>query len=389
MITQDHLKWCDSDVQTNVIAAILVSDGNMRKAARELGYHHSKVQRIAARVEMKAARGGFAPGHFEKGVAPGYTMGKVTVHRDKNGQILNTWERQSPNAEAQEAAMRAAFEELSKELPRQFPIPFAQPDPDAGADLLNLFTITDYHLGMLAWEKETGADWDLEIAEDLLYRAFEKLIVGAPAAKVAIINQLGDFLHTDGLKALTPEHGHLLDADSRFQKIVAVAVRVLRRLINLALETHEHVHVILAEGNHDMVSSIWLRTMFAALYEDEPRVTIDDTPVPYYVYVWGETLIGAHHGHLAKGSSLPGLFAAKFRKEWGRTTRAYIHVGHRHHQETKEYPGALIVQHSTLAAPDAYAARGGWMNDRQMKRYTYHTSFGEVGQEVVTPDMVA
>lgn len=384
MVTEALKQFAQSDAQIAAIDAVL-EHGSIMKASRALGKHHKSIQSAIARVEARAARGGHAPGHFNAGVAPGYIMGKVTIHRDQSGEIKNTWERQSPDDDARERAIRAAFTAMADELPRVAP----KRAPNIGSkDLLNLFTITDYHMGMLAWGEETGADWDLKIAEDTLYQSFARLLDGAPAAGTAIINQLGDFLHTDGMRAETPGHKNLLDADGRFPKIVAASVRALRRVIDLALETHDKVHVVMAEGNHDIASSVWLRVMFAALYENEPRVTVDDTPVPYYVYVHGETLLGFHHGHLSRNQSLPALFAAKFRKDWGATTRAYIHTGHRHHQHTQEFPGALVIQHATMAAPDAFAARGGWMSEQQMKRITYHITYGEVGQETVNPQML-
>jgi hypothetical protein len=48
-----------------------------------------------------------------------------------------------------------------------------------------------------------------------------------------------------------------------------------------------------------------------------------------------------------------------------------------------------VVQHSTLAARDAYAARGGWMSERTIKAITYHSKYGEVGRITVTPEMFA
>ena len=377
--------WCDSDAQTRAIDAILASDGNVRKAARSLGLHHKTVQHTLARVQAKAARGGYAPGHFEHGVAPGYLMGKVTIHRDGTGTVKNTWERQNPDDQVREQLFRTLVEELSKELPREKPVP--SPIYPLNSDLLNFFPVTDYHLGMLSWAKETGADWDMEIAEELLYNSFKYLINNAPPAETAVLCQLGDFFHFDGLKAITPGHGNLLDADTRFEKMIEVGVRALRRIVNMLLMTHKHVHVIMAEGNHDESASAQLRVMFSMFFEDEPRVTVDTSAYPYYVYPFGKTLIGAHHGHLSKNTSLPGLFAAKFREEWGKTTKTYIYTGHRHHEETKEFPGAKVFQLPTMAAADAYAARGGWLSERQMSRITFHREFGKRGEEIVTPEM--
>jgi hypothetical protein len=156
----------------------------------------------------------------------------------------------------------------------------------------------------------------------------------------------------------------------------------------LALIRHEVVHVILAEGNHDIASSVWLRHMFKALYENEPRITVNDNELPYYVYQHGRVMLAFHHGHLSKNAALPLLFAAQFPAMWGETTKRYVHTGHRHHKDEKEHPGVTVVQHPTLAARDAYAARGGWISEREATAMTYHSQFGLVARNTVTPEML-
>lgn len=205
---------------------------------------------------------------------------------------------------------------------------------------------------------------------------------------MGIVNQLGDFLHYDGLLPVTPTHGHVLDADGRYAKMVQVAVRILRRVVDMALAHHERVVVLLAEGNHDIASSVWLRTMFAALYEREPRVHVIDTELPYYVHQHGQTMLAFHHGHLQKNDKLPLLFAAQYPVVWGATTKRYAHTGHRHHVEEKEHSGMTVVQHATLAARDAHAARGGWIAERQVTAMTYSDRHGHVARNTVTPEML-
>lgn len=253
------------------------------------------------------------------------------------------------------------------------------------ADTLTLYTITDYHMGMLAWGRETGAPWDLEIAEQTLMDVLGAMIDAAPQSAVGILNQLGDFLHFDGLKALTPEHGHLLDADSRYQKVVEVTVRVLIWCVHRMLEKHDRVHIFMHEGNHDPAGSIWLRVLFSQVFQGNPRVTVEKSPRPYVIYEWGRTLLGFHHGHLSKKEKLPALFAALFREAWGRVKHMYIHTGHQHHVDEKEYPGCNVQQHPTLAAPDAYAARGGWVSKRQAASIDYHKERGETARRIHLP----
>jgi hypothetical protein len=207
----------------------------------------------------------------------------------------------------------------------------------------------------------------------------------APPSEVGIINQLGDFLHFDSLKPLTPEHGHILDADSRYQKIVEIAVRILRRVVEHALVKHKRVQVYMHEGNHDPAGSVWLRVLFSALYAGNKRVAVEQSPLPYAAYQWGKTMLAFHHGHLSKNAALPLYFAAKFPEMWGATTKRYIHTGHRHHVEEKEHPGVKVIQHPTLAAEDAYAARGGWLSERQATVMTYHKEAGEVARGIFIP----
>ena len=48
----------------------------------------------------------------------------------------------------------------------------------------------------------------------------------------------------------------------------------------------------------------------------------------------------------------------------------------------------MVVQHATIAARDAYAARGGWIAERKIKAIIYHTAFGEVSTVTCTPEML-
>jgi hypothetical protein len=159
-------------------------------------------------------------------------------------------------------------------------------------------------------------------------------------------------------------------------------------MVAMALTKHDTVHLVIAEGNHDEESAGWLSDLFAVHYEQEDRITVNNTSLPFYVIEWGQTMIGIHHGHKVKNEALPLLFAAQFASIWGRTSRREIHCGHRHHRDEKEYNGVTVIQHPTLSARDAYAARGGWIADRAAWSITYHKTFGAVGRVMVTPEML-
>lgn len=312
----------------------------------------------------------------------GMMLKGVSTFYDGDGRKSAEWVLQRADAQRQADMQKAALEALCANIVPLAPIvgPLV-----ADTDLLNLYTMTDCHVGMLAWKKETGEPWDLDIAEQCLTDIFFRMIDAAPDAAVGIVNQLGDFLHFDSLTPETPAHRHILDADSRYQKVVMVSVRILRRIIERALTKHETVQVYMHEGNHDPAGSVWLRVMFAQLYENNPRVRVEQSPNPYTAYEFGKTFLGFHHGHLLKPASMPLLFASLFAEMWGRTQYRYGHCGHRHHVEEKEHPGLKTIQHPTLSAPDAYAARGGWLSKRQATSMTYHKEHGEVARGIFIP----
>lgn len=355
--------------------------GSITAAANALG-----VNRLTFTHRLRiAAMRGIAPGHFDNGTAPGFVMGKVTIQRGPGGNVERVWERQQPDRDALMEAMRDFVEGMKGDIDRASPVEATEL---VNADLCNLFTFTDYHLGCLAWHREGGADWDLQIAESTLVAAMRAMVEQSPMGHTAVINIQGDFLHTDGKLPVTPAHKHVLDADSRYPKIRRAAIRTIRTLVEMALARHREVHLIIAEGNHDEEGSGWLTDMFAVHYENEPRVSVNDSDLPFYVFEWGETMLGVHHGHKVKNEQLPLLFASQFPQSWGRTRRREIHCGHRHHRDEKEYNGVTVVQHPTLAARDAYAARGGWIADRAAQAITYHRRFGQVGRVMVCPEMV-
>jgi len=371
--------------QIEFIDAILNLGGH-RSAAAHLGVSRGTISGALKNLRRKAAVQGFSPEHHMTKTAPEpYVVKGVSTYFDKEGKPRGQWVKTKLDEQRREELLRAAADALSAEIPRLAPVSA----PHHGNDkLCNLFTITDYHVGMLAWGAETGADWDLAIAEKTLVDAFSHMIATSPKAQTAVVNQLGDFLHFDSFEAVTPTNRHLLDADSRFPKVVAVAVRILRRVVDMALASHDEVKLLICQGNHDLSSSVWLQIMFTALYENEPRVTVDQSILPYYVHQHGKVMLGFHHGHMKKNDGLPLHFAASYPEIWGQTSKRFIHVGHRHHVEEKEHAGVKVVQHSTLAARDAYAARGGWHSDRQMLAITYHSEFGEVARSTVTPEML-
>jgi hypothetical protein len=360
--------------------------GSQRQAAKFFNVTATVVDVAVRSLKSKAALAGYAPNHDMTRVAPEpFVVRGVSTYYNAEGKASGQWVKTRLSDAKLQEIMLETVEAMKEEIPR---VTMLQPPPLGNENLLNCYVITDYHMGMLAWHEECGEDWDLKLAEELVVKWFAQAIHLSPNADTGVFAQLSDFLHFDGMDAVTPASKHLLDVDTRFAKLVRSSIRVLRTIIDMLLAKHQKLHVIMADANHDPVSQIWLREWFSAMYENEPRVTVDKSPSPYNVYEFGKVVLFFHHGHKRKVANVSEVFAGKFREIFGRTKHAYAHMGHLHHIDVKENNLMIVEQHRTLAPSDAYAARGGWLTGRDAKVISYDKRYGEVSRLTINSDML-
>lgn len=380
------LEFCVTDRQRELVEGV-IKHGSARAAAKVLGCSRTNVDQAVKAVKKRAAASGVAPdtdlnyplSEIER------LKGRSSLVNKKTGETLLQWIKTDVSQEKLIEVMRDTIDALKDDLPRYDPV---HCEGGGKEDLLSLYVVTDFHLGMKSWKNETGADWDMDIAEKLLVQWFNAAIAQAPMAETAVLANLGDFLHWDGYEPVTPTHRHVLDADTRYQKLVRVAIRVIRKVINMLLRKHQNVVVLMADANHDPSGGTWLRELFAVVYEDEPRVTVDTSADTYYCLEHGQTSLFFHHGHRRGIKDVDRVFSAKFREVFGRTKFSYGHLGHLHSNALEETQLMQVERHRTLAAPDAYAAKGGWVSGRDAKVITYHRKYGEVSRLTINPEMV-
>jgi hypothetical protein len=307
--------------------------------------------------------------------------GRSVLTRDNDGNPL--WIKTKSRSGQEES-----LDELKQELQKGVkPFKRVKVPAKADSDLATVYTITDYHIGAMSWEPETGADWDIKIAEQVIMQAFADMMDRSPNSEQAIFAQMGDFLHWDGLVAVTPTAKNVLDADSRYPKLVQVAIKCCLMAVEMLLHKHKRVHVIMCEGNHDLTGSVWLQAVMIGAFRDNPRVTVDQSAFPYYSFCWGNTWNGWHHGHLTRIDKLASKFFSEpqFRSQMGEADYLYIHTGHLHTKEVREHSGVVIERHSTLNARDAHGARGFDRTLRGTPAITYSKDAGEILRVTVTP----
>lgn len=346
-------------VMTREAAQALVDKhGSIGAAARALG-----VPRSTLRDRVYAARS--------------------TLYREpqSDGTVVLEWVKTEAVKGQQEdrdeliAALKAEFNGY------QFPATLGQPTATE-ADLATVYLIADHHLMMLAWAAETGNNYDMKIAERLLLETAGRLIAKTPASAEALILNLGDFFHADDNSARTPEHQNQLDTDGRYAKALQMGVKLHIRLVELALQKHEHVTLRVLPGNHDPYAALALSIALGAFFSNQPRVTVDTDPSLFFHWSFGVNFVVGHHGHTVPPEKIAGVMAAYWPKEWGNSTHRYAYLGHIH-RKTKggksadEANGVIWETFNTIAAKDAYAYGKGYSSERSMTAITLHKLYGE------------
>ena len=376
-----YLEFCKTDRQREILQAV-ISEGSQRKAAKALDCARGTVSNVVSTVLKYAATQGYDPNTLlTNGVTPGFKIKGVSTLYNASGEIKSQWVKTNIDAEEQHRMFLAAIEEMKQEIPRYT----NESTFEASNDLMNFITITDYHLGMIAWGKESGVDWNTDKAVEVFNNSINCMMERAPIAETTVLNLQGDFLHTDSIVPLTPSSGHVLDTDARFGLLIERCIAMIKISIEKLLTKSNKVILLIAEGNHDITSSQWLQALFNLYYENEPRVHVVVNPNPYYCILHGQTMLMVHHGHKMNVPTIANSAASLYPEEWGKSKYRYAHVGHRHHKEVKENYGIIVEQHQTLSARDAYSARGGWTSERGATIITYSPIDGEISRVTIRP----
>lgn len=387
MDNNNLLKYAQTKNEIEKVSAY-IEYGSNKKAADALGVSKSTVGDVLSRVKKRAALQGYSPEHDMIHEAPDSHIVKGTSTLYKNGNPVLQWVKTDKKMEDQFEVMKDMTKGLIDDIPKYKGMISTQQLKTYDEDLLCVYPLGDPHIGMLSWGEETGQDWDLKIAEEKYQKVFDRLLSSSPDSDYAIILNLGDFFHADNVEGVTSRSGHNLDLDGRFQRMIRVGVRIMRYMIESALDKHQHVHVMNEIGNHDDTGAMFLSIALDEMYSDCDRVTVDTDPTPYHYFRFGKVLIGSHHGHTTKIQNLPLVMAADQPVDWGETTHRYWYTGHIHHDTTKEFSGCKVESFRTLAAKDAYATWHGYRAGQDSKAIVIHSEHGEIERHTVNIAMV-
>lgn len=389
------------DVLAERVAAYLAADSNQAVAAKALGIARQTLQNTLMRAAERGMLGtkpvlpGFRisqttstpKGDFvqqkpefgpEFAVPAGHTIKGVSALLDPSGREIVKWvkTREELSALDMVEVLKSAFADYE---------PHAVPTPAprfSHATLLNLIPANDWHVNLLTWERETGVNWDLKIAERVIGGAIEDAIARTPPAGTAIVLGGGDLNHADNNENRTAKSGNVLDSDGRHQKGLEVACRLMVRTVDAALRKNQKVIVRVLQGNHDEQTSVAVAYFMLAWFRNEPRVVVDVDASLFFWHRFGRVMLGATHGHTVKLQDMAMIMAHRRAEDWGATKFRYIHGFHIHHQSKfqTEGQGVIMESHQAPIPQDAWHFGAGFLSGRSVQTIQYHEEFGEIGR---------
>jgi hypothetical protein len=297
---------------------------------------------------------------------------------DPEGRVLARWVKTREDGSAD--TLKAIEDALARFDGKLAPILRVAHAED---DLLTVYPLPDLHLGMYAWGRETGENYDIDLAVRQATGAISALVAQSRPSKRAVLLGLGDYFHANGAKAATPASGHLLDVDGRWMKVKTAGAELALTLVDMIARRHEQVEVVFLPGNHDPDAATGLTVAVSMAYRKTARINVNTSPAIAWYRRFGRVLIGATHGHTMKPDAMALMLAADRAEDWGQADHRHFFFGHVHHESAKEVGAVRVESFAAPAARDAYGAAGGWRASRALSAITFHKNLGEIGRHRV------
>ena len=238
-----------------------------------------------------------------------------------------------------------------------------------------LLNLSDLHVGKLAWDKETGSDYDVDLAKQVFLEALNNLAnqsIRCFNVEEFVLNIGGDFLHTNGSNNSTANGTIMNDVDSRYQKIFTKGLEILTTAIDFLSSFEDvKVKVFIVQGNHDLATSFYLGESLKAFYRKDKNVEILNDPHIRKYHKYGVSTYMLTHGD-CKDDGLPLTFATEKPDYFANSIYRYIFLGHLHKSSRKVYltenevNGVVSRRLNSLSPTDAWHNANNYVGAKRM-----------------------
>jgi len=263
-----------------------------------------------------------------------------------------------------------------------------KPHSAQGKKYMLELSLPDLHIGKLAWEDESGENYDTKIAIQRYNESVEKLLSHVAHYKDEIEEILlpvgNDLFNIDNMLNKTTA-GTDQRVDSRWQQMFQKAKDLLIENIN-KLSAIAPVKVMMVSGNHDYQTVYYLGCVLQAYYHKSTNVTINNDATQRKYHVYGINLIGFTHGNEEKHQELGLIMATEKPDLWAKTKCRQMHLGHFHSRKTtkyldvQEFQGFTVRILPSLSGTDDWHNRKGYMSMKSAIAFLYAKDNGLVAE---------
>jgi hypothetical protein len=319
-----------------------------------------------------------APDRFSPVAPSGFGLTKSTIQH-KNGEVVQQWDRVSPLVQD--------VEDFAKFCRQRVPATKATKVAlkNVRSEYLLEVPIYDVHHGMLAWQQETGNDYNYKVSNHLQVGAARILFEDFGAVDTIAIYIGGDNQHADNLEAVTAKSGNQLDTDSRYARIAWCTYETNLTTIEMAKQHAKNVVVFVVSGNHDATAAVHLGIELNAYFRKDKQVTIRVEPEPHKFYQWHSNAFCITHGNVDDKRIASYAMQQVIRRGYQGVDRVMVRMGHLHKRSKvspawlTEEDGVVIERFPTVAAQEAYSVEGAYTSVRATSAVLWHAKYGRHG----------
>lgn len=250
----------------------------------------------------------------------------------------------------------------------------------------------DTHIGMYSWAKETGSDWDVDIAVTRVLNSVDEMVErlrGLPPIRKLYMPVGNDLGHFDGVRQTTAMGLHHLDVDTRFPRVFDAAVSAMAYQVERACEVVDKVVLIWVPGNHDTSMSYGIFRALCMRYLNWPQVEVLDHVGERKFLYHGHCVIGFDHGKI-KPEAYQQIVMNECRGHLDNAWYVEMNVGHTHEAKQQilktSVPtnGVTVRTHPSLCPADSWHYGHGFLGaPRKSVEALYYDDAGRIGDIVV------
>jgi len=202
----------------------------------------------------------------------------------------------------------------------------------------------ELHLGKMAWNGDTGQDYDKDIAVKRFYEILEQVsqIQERENCDTAFITIGNDFFNSDTVNNTTTK-GTPQSNDLRWKKMFLIGLRLYTEFLETLRSKFNNIDVRLCSGNHDKMSSFYLYVTLQQYFKNDDKIKFSDNYKDYQCYQFGKCAIFFGHGD-GNLKRITKSIPAEFFKEWGSSEYRELHLGHLHKEVTVDDESGMITR---------------------------------------------